>query len=507
MAASSPPHVPFEILGAIIGSLQAVGDTKALAVCCLVNRAFNAASAPYLYKSIYADLSSIWGRTEKTHKSERYTALVSASLPHNRRRVRVVTISGRLAIGWGVTNLTPPGILIDAFEKFTHLESVNCIVEGQLQIDPALGAIKTQTFSQMWDIIKNLSTIREIVVRWDHIAPVDPALLKQLVKPELLKLTLFGSFDSVDHLANCFGSTPMALSVLRFRVVDYRTSGKLDRLIDILGRPTSTLRNLKVLRLGLLDTSLSDETLFRSLAQLPQLEDLCLEYEIDDELESPYDPMHSYITPIKTFPFLTKLRRFTLRYSYFLEPSLAIGKVCTWIKHVISRCPLEELSFVPFYDMRTWNPLSKPSWDILLDHLTDKHAKTLKSLDLRAAFVKKRSLKRLLDKCVLLEHLAIGTTRGSIHTFVRYSSNLRHLRRVEFELRTLKRGINATCAKDEEVESMLRSAPNLRRVVINEHHWLGTWVLEEGELKYSISKLSGRQLPYSDNDDSIWGDR
>ncbi|KAK1232308.1 hypothetical protein PQX77_004559 [Marasmius sp. AFHP31] len=502
MAASSPPRIPFEILGAIIDLLQVEGDTKTLVRCCLVNRTFNAASAPYLYKSIRVSLSAICGRIERTQKSG-HTVLVSASLPHNRRRVRAVTLFGRL--GW-YGNFTVPSILIDAFEQFTNLESLKCIVQGQLK-DPEPGANETRTFSQMWDIIKDISTLREIVVNSDHIAPVNAALLKQLVKPELLDLTLIGSSAaSVDHLVDCFGPTPMALSVLRFRAIDWRASRKLDRIIDVLGRHTSTLRNLGVLRLGLLDTPLNDETLFRSLAQLPQLKDLCLEYEISDDLETPFDPMDSHIAPFETVPFLTNLRRFTLRYSCVLEPSLAIGKVCTWIKHVISRCPLEELSFVPFYCVRTWNPLSKRSWDILLDHLTDKHAKTLKSLDLRAAFVKKHSLKRLLNKCALLECLAIGTARGSIHTFVRYSSHLRHLRRVEFELRTLKRGMNATCAKDEEVESMLRSAPNLRRVVINEDHWLGTWVLEEGELKYNISKLSGRQPSYSENDDLIWGD-
>ena len=133
---------------------------------------------------------------------------------------------------------------------------------------------------------------------------------------------------------------------------------------------------------------------------------------------SQHGPTHSanrspqdHTTPV---PTLTTLKCFTLRYYGHLEPQLAINKVCSWIKLVISRCPLEEFNFHPVYQMRTQNPLSKPSWDVLLDHLTDKHARTLRRLDLRAAFVKKRSLKRLLGKCLSLEHLAVGTIGGSI---------------------------------------------------------------------------------------------
>ena len=47
------PHIPLEILAAIIDPIQVEQDAKTLAVCCLVNRTFNAVSTPHLYRSIH----------------------------------------------------------------------------------------------------------------------------------------------------------------------------------------------------------------------------------------------------------------------------------------------------------------------------------------------------------------------------------------------------------------------------------------------------------------------
>ncbi|KAL0072344.1 hypothetical protein AAF712_000107 [Marasmius tenuissimus] len=258
------------------------------------------------------------------------------------------------------------------------------------------------------------------------------------------------------------------------------------RFLDVFRQFTPSLCNVRCLRLGILLAQL-DQALFQILSQIPRLEELCLEYQVYNRgLKRPYNPMEFHTT---TFSTPTNLKRFTLRYYNYKEPALAVDKVCNWIKLVISRCPLEEFNFIPFYQMRFGKPLSKPSWDVLLDHLTDKHARTLRRLDLRAAFVRKCSLKRLLQKCLLLEYLAVGTTRGSIHTFMRHSSHLRLLGRVEFELRTSKRGESFTRekkARDEAAKSILNGAPNLRTVVVNDELWSGRWSLKGGDLKYDV---------------------
>ncbi|KAK1232307.1 hypothetical protein PQX77_004558 [Marasmius sp. AFHP31] len=494
------PRFPVELLEAIVRQLQ-VEDRKTLARCCLANRTLNAVSAPCLYNSIDVDVRLIHTTGVDDLIYYECEILNSAALPHNCRHVRAVIMRG--SFSW-CANFPHPGVLIHALEQFTNLRSLSCRVAGDLSEEVFSDTITIDTFRRIWEITNDLSGLREFAVRWEHVAHISPALFKQLVKPELHRLTLsLTTVKSIEYLANCFRSTTrMALTTLEIRAfARWDMSHSIPvRFLDVFRQFPPSLCNVRFLRLGILLARL-DEVLFQTLSQIPRLEELWLEYQVyNRDFKRPYDPMEFHTIP---FSAPTKLKRFTLRYYNYKEPTLAVDKVCSWIKLVISRCPLEEFSFIPFYQMRIRNPLSKPSWDILLDHLTDKHAQTLRRLDLRAAFVRKCSLKRLLQKCLLpVEHLSVGTTQGSIHTFIRHSSQLRFLGRVEFELRTLKRGESFTReqkARDEAAESMLNSAPNLKTVGVNDELWSRTWSLEGGDLKCDVERCEVRERI-----DEIW---
>jgi len=128
---------------------------------------------------------------------------------------------------------------------------------------------------------------------------------------------------------------------------------------------------------------------------------------------------HIQGTNLRTgFPAPKTLKTFTIRFKGLREYPLDVPAVCGWIKHVISLSPIERLNFVPFYQPRTQNPVSKSSWDILTDHLADKHASTLRSFDLRAAFVRKTAMKAIFRKCQQLEEFSVGTSIGSLVGFL-----------------------------------------------------------------------------------------
>ncbi|KAL0569670.1 hypothetical protein V5O48_012298, partial [Marasmius crinis-equi] len=357
-----------------------------------------------------------------------------------------------------------PSLIVRAFQQFTNLRSAVFNVNDDLEEEPHPSELSQETFNRIFAALKKLPPLDELVVNW----AISERRINKVIKPGLRKLGLLWFFpDEVGELLNCLRTVSNSLTELHFRTDGTWQAADFGRLVNVFQTFANDLRCLKILKLARLDPAIYDEALFSAFVQLPQLEELSLEYEVSYGA-IPYNPMQpeSRESPPIVFsssPSLTNLKTFALVYkSYYGEPRLDATKVCEWIKHVISRCPIEELSFRLFQSPRTRKPLPKESWDLLVDHLADKHSKTLRFLDLRAAFVKKHSLRRLLQKCLLLEELSIATSRGSI----------RHLRRVEFELRTLKRGYKETTASFDEVEKMMKSAPGLRRVAINEIEWM-----------------------------------
>ncbi|KAJ8076416.1 hypothetical protein PM082_000839 [Marasmius tenuissimus] len=198
MSIISTPYLSVELLAAIVGQLP-VEDRKTLAVCCLANHTLNAVSTPRLYNSIVVDVRLIYsGRVDDLAHSE-CEVLNSAALPHNCRHVRAVTLTG--SFGW--SNVLRPGVLIHALEQFTNLQSLAWRIAGDSLSDENLfDTIIIDALRRIWETINDLSGLREFAVGWEHVAHIGPALFKQLVKPELQKLTLnLTTIKSIEYLA------------------------------------------------------------------------------------------------------------------------------------------------------------------------------------------------------------------------------------------------------------------------------------------------------------------
>ncbi|KAG7098481.1 hypothetical protein E1B28_000426 [Marasmius oreades] len=472
---SSIHLLPYELLHHVVDVLR--DDYQTLARCCLVNRDFSTTVSPFLYRCVKLRIGSL------TQPEMIELHLQSACLHHNRLHVKVIVLEG--SIGWREPR---SGTLIYAFQHLPNLQSVTLNMTGWVSPQDNLNP---STFARLFTLIRDLPSLTELVSNWVIGYPND-SVVAELVKPELRKLKLISvSTGVIEHFPRWLRVASKSLNELQIQTREWGPH-YLSRFLSVFQMSAPSLHNLQTLQIGFLERS-SDEGLFTALVHLPRLENLCLSYDLPFHRRSSFDPMsNTNALPFGSLPSPKSLKSFTLRYKThsYDEYPLATNNVCRWIKHVISASPIEELNFIPFYRPRTRNPVSKQSWDLLIDHLADKHSKTLKYLDLRAAFVKKRSLETLLRKCHLLEELSIGTSRGSLFAFIRHSSDLLHLRRVRFELRTLKRGFDQTTATSDEVTEVMKSAPSLRRVIINDSEWLGSWVLDgENGLKRIINKM------------------
>ncbi|KAK7053183.1 hypothetical protein VNI00_003802 [Paramarasmius palmivorus] len=496
----------YDVIEQIIEALDLEDDLVTLTSYCLLNQEVYKRASMALYKILDFNVGEGMGpatprcgRRAITHANQ---ALYSACLPRNRHRVKKIAISGVSTnpfLGkYSLNNNTgsfvyarlQADLLADAFQLFDNIESIAFNVTSwsgflnSRQIDPyclqhTLRLLQCQGLTEK---------LRELLLNFE-VCETD-SVIKPLVHPNLRKLSLIDiparDFDWFAITRPCSG-----LRELQLRSELYTSFDAGPRLMDSVERALMNLRNLRTLALGFLYTASDDHT-FDVLSQLPQLENLCLEYRIIPRYRRS-DPGFQGL-PI-TFAPLRALKSFTLRYKEHDENAVYYRSIdiCRWIKHVVSLSPLERLSYHPFYQPRTLNPKPKESWDLLVDHLADKHASTLRSLDLRAGFVRKRALRRLLVNCQQLEELSVATSRGALDsTFVHCARHVPRLLQARFELRTQRKDQKERnrITQVDEAERILKAALGLRRLIVNEEEFLGSWTLDEHRnLHYVTEKI------------------
>ncbi|KAL0581287.1 hypothetical protein V5O48_000770 [Marasmius crinis-equi] len=476
--AGSTPYLPYDVLQSIIECSK--DHPRTLVACCLVNEQLHGLASSALYSSLCLWVGGRMGPGRKNTK--KWTskpisgnrieyALRSASLPHNQNRYP----------GTYYEDSFGEKALLRAFKVFKRLESITFNVTGPRWRTPENSdAFDLRTLVQAITIVNEEACLREL--RLNSIVEAVSDTERTLLSRHSLK-----KMNLIDHDEDILDKIPReALAGLEeLQVRTYNWSQKRGSLLaNTFAGITNNCRNLKSLTLGIVHMSLN-EALFHAVTQLPHLQELCLEYWFHGY---PSNPLETADFPTN-FPPPRTLRSFTLRYKGRSEYKLNVTAVCKWIKHVISLSPIERLNFIPFYQPRTRNPVQKSSWDILTDHLADKHAGTLRSFDLRAAFVRQVALKAIFRKCHQLEDFSVATGQGSLMLLKQYASNLPKLTRARFELRTMK-GSRKQPQIDPQMADTILQAAHLRRLVVNDDEWEGLWILEDGALKHLVRHSS-----------------
>ncbi|KAF9269346.1 hypothetical protein L218DRAFT_432966 [Marasmius fiardii PR-910] len=158
------------------------------------------------------------------------------------------------------------------------------------------------------------------------------------------------------------------------------------------------LQTIRALSIGL-SYSLTDHHVFTSLAQLPCLQTLALNY-------------YTQHTSPPRFPALRALKSFTVRYPR-PETLRESERIAKWVRKAICHSPIESLSLVE--DPHSIEHGSNPNFDGLIHHLVSVHSARLKNLDLRACFIGRRALEKLCLNCTKLDSLKIAGGREILH--------------------------------------------------------------------------------------------
>ncbi|KAK1226283.1 hypothetical protein PQX77_010756 [Marasmius sp. AFHP31] len=480
----STQTLPYDLLRYIIEHTD--GHLPTLAACCLVNGDFRELAASALYFCLDLQFGEYLGpgrgirRTQsakKIPKARVKHALNSACLPHNRNRVRAFLLRG----AYDEFPLGEDEFLY-IFKQFRRLETLSFNVQYPRWNNPIDSDVfDERTLVYAMTLINSQFSLREVTL--NDVANKNTKML--LSQDSLRKLALI---DADDDILDKFTMKLLGgLRELQIRVSTYNGSQTRQNVLNtVFHAIPARCHNLRSLTIGLMylrtdeDREDPNDTLFGSVVQIPCLEELCLEYLIS------YDYRASSLvgTNLRTdFPAPTTLKSLTVRFKTMREYQLDIPVICRWMKHVVSSSPIERVSFDPFYQPRTKNPVQKGSWDILTDHLADKHASTLKSFDLRAAFVRKTAMKAIFRKCHQLEEFSVATSAGSLTSLSQFSPNLPKLHQAQFELRTAK-GMRHQPRLNTQRITLIMQCARLRRLVVNDDEWEGSWVLENGGLRY-----------------------
>ncbi|KAL0575553.1 hypothetical protein V5O48_006427 [Marasmius crinis-equi] len=485
----SRPTLPYDILECVINDLDD-DDLSTMAMCCRLSHDINKPASSKLYSRLGVDLVGSKGTIERVS-----SMLHAASLPRNCRRVKTVILRAKNPLNDQI--YLEQRLFECAFQEFSCLENLTINIEGYMH-SYTDNLVREGAIDSVLGLASKMASLRSLVFNPPLPGPVGNVLALFHHTP-LRELCLIGCWD------NPLQNTPVEFSQSLTRL-QIRANQVVENFIVLpeLRVPTlpsvGNLRNLKSLTIGFGDTNKSHEML-ESLALLPRLESLCLEFTNDglNAFHSRRDrPLFPRETGLATsFSPLRNLKSFTVRHKDIdvRETMIDVPRLCRWIKHIISLSSIEELSFErPFYPARTQNPNPKQSWDILVDNLADKHAKSLRYLDLRAGFVRKTAMEILLRKCNRLEELAVATSPGSLVTLIRNASAVPRLLRAHFEFRTHKRARSplrlGRSFNLREATDIMKAA-RLRRLTINDDEWLGSWVRDgDDALEYRVEAVA-----------------
>ncbi|KAL0570782.1 hypothetical protein V5O48_011176 [Marasmius crinis-equi] len=487
---SSISALPYDILQRILDDLD---DSSTMATYCLLSRDINGPASSKLYNRLRVNFMGSRGTIERVS-----SMLRAASLPLNCHRVKTVILRG--VPSDGLVPLEQHLVLL-ALQEFNCLENFTVQTEGQLDTYWTDDASILSLFAHL----SRITSLRSLTIDPLPCIPHIGNVLTLFDHNSLRELCLVDRFENPLHSIPVDFS--LSLTRLQVRVRDYW-------MLDVMPTLPSVrkFRNLKSLTLGFANLNNSHEML-ESLALLPHLEDLCLEFSNGLEAfgiplsERPIFPNETGLATSLQLPPPRNLKSFTLRHKdpYHRETIIDAPRLCKLIKHIISLSSIEELSFQrPFSYTRTLNPNPKQSWDILIDHLADKHAKSLRYLDLEAGFVRKTAMEILLRKCNRLEELIVATSPGSLMTLIRNSSTVPRLVRACFEFRTHKREgwssrrLSRSFSLYEATDIM--RATRLRRLTINDDKWVASWVRDgDGALEYCLEEVGVDTHMYGGN--------
>ncbi|KIL64554.1 hypothetical protein M378DRAFT_126372 [Amanita muscaria Koide BX008] len=444
-------------------------DYGALYNCSLVCKQFNILTSRLLYRRVvlsppFSPVLNLRDRGTLTEPSQ----FTSACLPKYASLVEELRISGFLSP-------RPPPLNVFSTTLFNAVRAAFCRLRV-VELTP--NTYHEDVFTQTLQALGDTSTLRDLAVnssctdapraplitRIGHLERLelwDPTRAMLELLPEWLQRLSSETLTELHIKGNCGSITPGVLTGFISSPLQHR---------------------LRALSLGL-SYSLTHDHVFTFLGSFPQLEELELRYYW--QLKEPTVRLT-----------LSQLRKFTVLYAGTQAKREVLG-LCKWMRKVVSSSPLEDLTVIcDDGNNDDGNTGPNISFDSIVDHLSKKHAKTLRFLDLRSSYVGTTALKALLSTCLNVEVIYVSASKDALTIFEQLYGQLMNLRMAGFKVRNVKRN-KYKFDRDRVRNLMMAGPPAFRKLIVNGTVWKGSWTTEpDGNVVFSVEIYRPNKLPW-----------
>ncbi|KZT39766.1 hypothetical protein SISSUDRAFT_1045078 [Sistotremastrum suecicum HHB10207 ss-3] len=370
-------------------------DYKSLATCCLVNVQFHDAFTPVLYRKL-----SVVVPSNPYDEAGTRSQLWSCRSPHLAPHVQELVLTGHLAFPQHMERETSTmQLVLDVLPLLKGLRSFVC--------KPQI--VSKEIFEVLLDAI-NVLPLRETF----HVNRVcmETETAAQLIKDNIRRLTL-----ESPRAANLvqLQSQISKLHLLELHLTDDCGSAS-PRLFDIL---QDGVTELEAFTFGLC-YSITNNQIFRFLDHMNHLKRLELHYYVQLGLYANTE--------------LPALQHLVVHHAFETTVD-GSRRICKWIRSIIghSSIRLLELKLLDPFSLEEHLGLEGPSFDALMTHLALKHP-NLRRLDAEWSYVSQGVLRKVVDRCVHLEWLALSIHVSSLG-LLRSSTELKLLRAFRCHLR------------------------------------------------------------------------
>ncbi|ESK96696.1 hypothetical protein Moror_6713 [Moniliophthora roreri MCA 2997] len=436
-------RVPFDILVCIFQVLEE--DKRTLASCALVNWDANQAATTLLYRSIVFEPPYWYGYRQNDLEEKDSPLLQSACLPRNARHVWHFEVKGYLSLrsSSSKNRSVLSQILSRAVKFFPNLQSVALLPSSYY----------TEIFKGVLEVLSEHSKLRELSLDGSSINDGNLAALMKI--GGLRALTIRDPPPAVVELFSEGWLERSSGSITKLHLEGICTAIPS----HVLCAQLANLKHVHTLSLGYTGAQ-SDLYLFPTLEHMPTLRSLSLQY--DEE---------SYGIPETHYQL--HLESLTVRY-FGPQTRADSDNLCDWILAIISSSPLEELHLIDDNgEAINSDTGGEVKFHRLVQHLTMRHALTLKVLQIPNGYLDADTVRNLYAKCIRLEELAFAT---SWTVLLSVAPSTYHLHVLSVNLRVVDEVNDLPSLSSSEAAEIMKRMPSLRSLVVNQSKWKGWWI-------------------------------
>ncbi|KAI0790117.1 hypothetical protein BC629DRAFT_1511447 [Irpex lacteus] len=446
---------------------------KTLHALSLTSRVCSTAAAKVLYRHVVVspkgDAENVLDLKRMRQRDVLPGQFKSAMLPHNAPFVLSLSVTGHLSTRPAPpsTDFTPnfPTSLALAIDSWPNLQSVRFTPETlhEETFSPALSSLSLRNLRHL-HITSRISIHSDVLAAvkgLESLAIDNPNRTYREVLPGWVE-KLAGTLRGLHLQSDCGSITPGVLTLLKPHV-----------------------RHLRAFTLGL-SYSITNDDLFAFLECMPELEELDVRYYLQNKPPPSVPPT-----------FLTNLKSLTLRYAPGdVDTPTSITQLRSWLSSLLSHSHSHShtLESVRILRAKGYSGERCQLGNVLRDLSKNEQ---LKDVVIPRGFVDVEAVKELSERCGGLEEMWVDTESRVLLQIPEIVASCPHIHTLVFRLTGRftggPRNLDALSFVQSSMEDVVRTRKGrLRRVVVNNYAFEGSWVSstgnKDGKLEYVVER-------------------